>query len=170
MAARTVVPRWDSQVLVEEEGGRLSYEDMARSYVVALAREAFELEHVVVDEDGDLPFPCGTAVAYGSLERSGRLFRVWSRAVTDLKVDKAVLREVSDANNVATYARVYADRRSVWVEAMWPVEGLRASELFGMVAEVASTAHELGSMLAAVHGGRVTYPGGQVPERHCDDA
>ena len=91
---------------------------MARSHVVALVREAFELDDVVVDEDGDLPFPYGTALAYGMLERRGRLFRVCARAVSDLEVDKAVLRELNDANAAATYVRVHAEGRSVWVDTM----------------------------------------------------
>ena len=36
-------------VWLREVGERLSYEDMARSHVKELAREAFELDEVVVD-------------------------------------------------------------------------------------------------------------------------
>lgn len=45
----------------------MSLQDMARSHVKELAREAFGLDEVVVDEDGDLPFPYGTAMVYVSV-------------------------------------------------------------------------------------------------------
>lgn len=139
---------------------RLSYEDMARSHVKELAREAFELEEVVVDADGDLPFPCGTAMFYVSVVRDGRLARVWSRAVTGVEAKKAVLREINEANAGLTQARVYATDDSVWVEGYLPVETLRPCDIGRLCYEVGTTADRVGSMLAAVHGGRVVFPGG----------
>jgi len=65
--AGSVVPPCHTGHLVEGRRWRLSYEDMARSHVKELVREAFELDEVVVDSDGDLPFPCGTAMFYASL-------------------------------------------------------------------------------------------------------
>jgi hypothetical protein len=63
---------------------------MARSHIKELVREAFELDEVVVDADGDLPFPCGTAMFYVSVIPGGRLLRVWSAAVSGIHVNKAV--------------------------------------------------------------------------------
>ena len=57
----------------------MSYLEMARSHVKELAREAFDLTEVVVDRDGDLPFPYGTAVLHMSVgnrpRRAGRAAR-----------------------------------------------------------------------------------------------
>ena len=57
----------------------MSYPEMARSHVTELAREAFDLTEVVVDRDGDLPFPNGTAVLHMSVvnrpRRAGRAAR-----------------------------------------------------------------------------------------------
>lgn len=133
---------------------------MARSHVKELAREAFELDDVVVDGDGDLPFPCGTAMFYASVTRKGRLLRVWSRAVAGIQVKKPVLRELNEVNRDLVFSRVYADRDEVWVEGCLPVETLRAKELAAVFVEVGTTADRLGSMLAAVHGGRVAFPDG----------
>ena len=133
---------------------------MARSHVKELAREAFELDEVVVDSDGDLPFPCGTAVVYASLVRRGRLLRVWSRAVVGTKVGKPVLREINEVNERLTFARVWAGPDSVWVEACMPVEVLQPRDVGNLVYEVGTTADRLGSMLAAVHGGWVALPDG----------
>lgn len=131
---------------------------MARSHVKELVREAFELDEVVVDGDGDLPFPCGTAMFYASVVRGGRLLRVWSRAVNGIQVNKPVLREVNEVNAGLVLARVYATETAVWVEGCLPVDSVRARDVGMLCAEVGSTADKLGSMLAAVHGGFVAFP------------
>ncbi len=140
--------------------GGLSYEDMARSHVKELVRGAFELEEVVVDSDGDLPFPCGTAMFYASVVSDGRLLRVWSQVVAGIHVNKAVLREVNETNAGLVVARVYATASAVLVEGCLPVETLRAKDLGALFFEVGTTADKLGSMLAAVYGGHVVFPEG----------
>jgi hypothetical protein len=149
--------------------GGLSYEDMARSHVKELAREAFDLQEVVVDADGDLPFPCGTALFYVSVVDRGQLVRVWSQAVAGLEVKKAVLREVNDANRGMRVARASATAGAVWVEGCLPVETLRPEDLGRLCHEVGTTADRLGSMLAAVHGGVVAFPGGCDAGHECGE-
>jgi len=139
-------------------GDRVSYEDMARSHVKELLRAAFGFEQVQVDEDGDVPMPCGTALVYASVVAQGRLVRVWSRAAGGVRATKAVLREVNDANVHASVVRVYAQGDAVWVEGHFPVEGLQPQDLHGLCGEVGLVADRLGQMLAAVHGGTVTFP------------
>ena len=135
---------------------------MARSHVKELAREAFELTEVVVDADGDLPFPHGTAVFYVSVVADGRLVRVWSRAVDGLAVTKPVLREVNDANAWLVLARTWVHDDAVMVEGCMPVETLAVRDFRALCLEVGSTADRLGSMLAAVHGGQVVLPVGSA--------
>jgi hypothetical protein len=149
--------------------GRLPYEDMARSHVKEMAREAFELEQVVVDGDGDLPFPCGTAMFYISVVRAGRLVRVWSRAVDGVDATKAVLREVNEANAHLLLSRVYVMGSSVWIEGCLPVETLRAEDLGRLCWEVGTTADRVGSMIAAVHGGAVAFPDGCDASHECEE-
>lgn len=136
----------------------MSYEDMARSHVKELVREAFELENVVSDGDGDLPFPYGTAMVYVSVVAEGRLMRVWSRAVAGITVNKPVLREVNEVNAGLVISRVWASGAEVWIEACMPVEVLRPLDVGCLVSEVGRTADMLGSMLVAVHGGRLACP------------
>lgn len=138
----------------------MSYEGMARSHVKELAREAFELDEVVVDGDGDLPFPFGTAMTYVSVIRNGRVVRVWGRAVGGVHVDKAVRREVNQANAALTFGRVWIMGDQVLVEGCLPIEPMRPRDLAMLVMEVGFTADRLGSMLAAVHGGFVFSPEG----------
>ena len=141
-------------------GGRLSYEDMARSHVKELAREAFGLQEVMVDADGDLPFPVGTAMVYVSVEHAGRTVRAWSRSVYGIEPKKSVLRELDEANAQATLARLYTRGDCVVVEAVLPTTTLRPGDLGRLVAEVGCTSDRVGSMLAAVHGGWVAIPEG----------
>ena len=148
---------------------RLSYEDMARSHVKELARNAFELDEVVVDADGDLPFPCGTAMFYLSVVGEGRLLRVWSRAVAGIKITKPVLQEINEVNAGMTVARVWATRAEVWVEGCLPVPTLRPCDVAALCHEVGTTADRLGSMLAAVYGGRVARPEAADCDRECED-
>ena len=143
---------------VDEKRQRLSYEDMARSHVKELVREAFAFEQVAVDEDGDVPLPCGTALVYASVVGKGRLVRVGARAAAGVQPTKSVLREVNDANVHAGVARVYAQHHAVWVEGHFPIEGLRVQDLGQLCAEVGHLADHLGQMLAAVHGATVTFP------------
>lgn len=147
---------------------RLSYTDMARSHVKELAREAFELEQVVVDADGDLPFPCGTALFYVSVVKDGRFCRVWARAVTGVAASKQLLAEVNEVNATLTVARAYVHDRAVWVEGQLPVETLRPQDLAGLCYEVGTTADRIGSMTAAVHGGVVAFPDG-CADRSCEE-
>ncbi len=148
---------------------RLSYEDMARSHVKELAREAFELDEVAVDADGDLPFPCGTAVFYMSVVANGRLLRVWSRAVAGLRITKPVLSEINEVNAGLTVSRVWATGSEVWVEGCLPVQTLRVCDVRALCVEVGTTSDKLGSMLAAVFGGRVARPCGADVDHGCDD-
>jgi hypothetical protein len=142
---------------------------MARSHVKELARTAFELDEVVVDADGDLPFPCGTAMFYLSVVGNGRLLRVWSRAVAGIKVNKPVLREINEVNAGLTVARVWATDSEVWVEGCLPVQILRPRDVGALSVEVGTTADRLGSMLAAVFGGRVALPENADCDHECDD-
>ncbi|MFP5219479.1 MAG: T3SS (YopN, CesT) and YbjN peptide-binding chaperone 1 [Actinomycetes bacterium] len=147
----------------------MSYEDMARSHVKELAREAFELAEVVVDDDGDLPFPCGTAMFYVSVVRDGRLVRGWSRAVSGIAVTKPVLKELNEVNTSLMLARAYATTSCVWVEGCLPVDTLTPRDLGCLCVEVGTTADRLGSMLAAVHGGQVAFPGGCDAAHECEE-
>jgi hypothetical protein len=139
-------------------GEDVSYEDMARSHVKELLRSAFGWEQVQVDDDGDVPLRCGTAVAYASVVAKGRLVRVWARAAAGVPATKAVLREVNDANVATVLARVYALHEAVWIDGHLPVETLRVEDLAQLCREVCELADHLGQLLAAVHGGVVSNP------------
>lgn len=104
----------------------MSYENMARSHIKELFREAFDLTEVVIDQDGDLPFTSGAAVFYVSVVGGGGLIRVWSCAVHGLAVTKPVLREVNDANASLVLARSWVQGSGVMVEGWCCMSAPRA--------------------------------------------
>ena len=164
------MPHWDTRLPVEERRCEISYEGMARSHVKELAREAFELDHVVVDEDGDLPFPFGTAMVYVSVVGEGRLMRVWACAVSGIELTKPVLKEINEVNAGLVLSRVWGTGDQVWIEGCFPVEVLRPCDVGVLLAEVGRTADRLGSLLAAVHGGWVACPEAADQDEHeCED-
>jgi len=130
---------------------------MARSHVKALVREGMGLTELIEDHDGDLPFRRGSAAYFISTRLDGQKLKVWSCAVSDVKATVAVLREINDANLELESARVIARGDNVYVEGTLPVESTTAADLVALCHEVATTADDLGSMLAAVHGGTTWF-------------
>ncbi len=98
---------------------------------------------------------------------------MWSRAVSGIQVNKAVLREIDEANRNVLFARVHTRVHTrgpnVFVEGSLPVESLRVKDLAFLCTEVGGTADRVGSMLAAVHGGRVAFPDAQAIDHECED-
>ncbi len=84
-------------------------------------------------------------------------------------MNKAVLREVDEANRNLLFARVYTRGANVFVEGSLPIEALRGKDVGVLCTEVGGTADRVGSMLAAVHGGRVAFPDAQVIDHECED-
>ena len=76
-----------------------------------------------------------------------------------------MLREVNDANAWLILCRTWVGRgNGVMVEGRLPVETMRSEGLRALCSEVGTTADRSGSMLSAVHGGKVTLPvGAGVP-------
>lgn len=145
----------------------LSYVDLARSHVKECLREAFCLEELVVDDDGDVPFVWGTALYFVTVSTDGQMVKVWAHAVLGLKVTPAVLREVNEVNRGLLLTRAYTRRKRLVVEGVLPVDGLTVDGLLELCREVGTTADEVGQMVSAVHGGEVLRPDGGQGRGQC---
>ncbi len=132
---------------------------MARSHVKQLVRDGMGLTEVLEDCDGDLPFRQGSAAYFISTRADGLKVKVWSRAVAEVKPTVGVLREVNDANIGLETARVIVRGQHIYVEGVLPVEATTGEQLADLCREVAVVADELGSMVAAVHGGFTWFSG-----------
>jgi hypothetical protein len=109
------------------------------------------------------------AMFYASVEQGGRILRAWSCAVAGITVNKAVLRGVDEVNRGLTFARVYTRGSSVSVEGCLFAESLQVRDVGVLFTEVGPIADRVGSMLAAVHGGQVAFPGGRDASYECDE-
>jgi hypothetical protein len=138
-------------------GGQMAYVDLARSHVKELVRQGMGLTELVEDCDGDLPFRRGTAAYFISTRLDGAKLRVWSRAVGEIKPTVAVLREVNAANAGLETARVIVRSDDVYVEGVLPIDTCTAEQLADLCLEVGVSADELGSLIAAVHGGTTWF-------------
>lgn len=135
----------------------MAYVDMARSHVKELVREGMGVLEIAEDCDGDLPFRRGTALFFISTRADGMKVKVWSRILADVKPTVAVLREVNAANLGLEVARVLVRGRDVYAEGTLPVVSSTGDELAELCREVGGVADELGSMIAAVHGGSTWF-------------
>jgi hypothetical protein len=136
---------------------RVAYREMAQSHVKELVRQGTGLVEVLEDSDGDLPFRSGRAMYFISTRSDGRQLKVWSRAVEGVKPTVAVLREVNAANLALEVARVVVRGDDLYVEGVLPVETTTAEDLGRLCREVGTVADELGSLVAAVHGGSTWF-------------
>ena len=138
----------------------MGYADLACSHVKECLREGFGLSSLMVDEDGDVPFRHGSAKYWVTVRSDGQRVRVWAHAVRGVTIRAALLRELNEVNAGLELGRCYVSRDAVVIEGVLPVDGLTPVLMRELCLEVGSTSDTVGQLVAAVHGGQVTYPGG----------
>lgn len=136
---------------------RLSYTQMAHSHLQRMLREGMELDEIQQDCDGDYPFRHGTAVYYLSVTRDGHMVKVWSNVVLGLKGTVSVLREINATNAGLVHCRMFLSGTTLQVEAFLPIQPLVPGYLTAVCHELGETADNVGQLMAAVHGGCVTF-------------
>ena len=109
------------------------------------------------DEDGDLTVPVHeVSVVLRLLPGRPALVRVWAVAAIGLLGTVKMLREVNDVNVGLSGARCFLARGgSLVVVGELEVVSIEPGELGRLVVRVGDTATRVGSMLVAVHGGRL---------------
>jgi hypothetical protein len=116
--------------------------------------EAFELEEVVQDEDGDYPFGDGTTTVYVTVEPAPGLgVCVWSYAARGVKAGVSVLREVNDLNIQSRLGKVMWHNGVIRVELRLPADQVSAESLERACGHVQGMTSDIGEMFAVVHGG-----------------
>ena len=116
--------------------------------------EAFELDEVVQDEDGDYPFGDGTTTVYVTVEPvPGLGVCVWSYAARGVKRSMSVLREINDLNAQSRLSKVMWLHGAIRVELRLPADQVSAQSLARACGHVEGTAADIGQMFAVVHGG-----------------
>jgi hypothetical protein len=130
---------------------------MAHSHLQRMLREGMELDEVRQDCDGDYPFRHGTAMYYLSVGRGGHMVKIWSNVVYGLKNTAPVLREINATNERLMHCRMFLSGTTLQIEAFLPVQPLVSAYLTAVCHELGETADSVGQLLAAVHGGMVTF-------------
>ena len=116
--------------------------------------EAFNLEEVFQDEDGDYPFGDGSTRVYVTVEPAPGLgVCVWSYAAREVKGSMSVLREINDLNAQSRLSKVMWRQGVIRVELRLPADQVSAESLARACGHVEGTASDIGEMFAVVHGG-----------------
>lgn len=128
-----------------------------RAHVLRCLHRDLCIERVRPDHDGDVSLPVGEVrVVLRLLSGSPALVRVWAVAASGLPGTAKVLREVNDVNTGLSGSRCFLAPGGVLVVVgELEVVSIEPGELGRLVLRVGDTATRVGSMLVAVHGGRL---------------
>lgn len=131
-------------------------EQALRAHVLRSLHRDLCTERLVPDDRGDLTVPVGEVpVVVRLLPGSPALVRVWCAAASGLPSRAQVLREVNDVNVQLVGARAFLDAGTLHVVGELEVVSVEPGELGRLVLRVGETATRVGSMLVALHGGRL---------------
>jgi Putative bacterial sensory transduction regulator len=130
-----------------------------RSHVERCLEDHWGVYPLVMDDDGDYPFRCGTARCYVSIVCGDPdLIRVWAFAARVPKRSLKVLVELNELNARARSLNVFWAGGSVIVEQTIHADGLTEETLGYACRTVGGASDDIGMLLAAMFGGETPYP------------
>jgi len=130
-----------------------------RSHVERCLEDHWGAYPLVVDEDGDYPFRCGTARCYVSVvDGDPALIRVWALAARVPRRSLKLLCELNDINQRAQGVNVYWYGDSVIAEQAIHADGLTKETLGHACRAVGGVSADIGMLLAAMFGGQTPFP------------
>jgi hypothetical protein len=132
--------------------------DWFSAYVDSLLRELWD-GHAYRDDDGDWPFRRGTAACWVAVRPYPRWrVEVFAHAASGVKQSARLLRELNETNSHLVEGRTYWRGGLVVVETSVEADQVNATSLSLACMAVASTADDLGVLVAAMYDGRTPYP------------
>ena len=130
-----------------------------RSHVERCLEDYWGAYPLIVDDDGDYPFRCGTACCFVSIVYGDpHVIRVWAFAARVPRRSLKFLAELNEINQRARSLNVYWDGESVIVEQTIHAGGLSEETLKDACRSVGSASDDIGILLAAMFGGETPYP------------
>ena len=130
-----------------------------RSHVERLLQEEWDACRVHQDGDGDYPFRSGTAMCWVSVMQSDPVMvRVFAHAAFGVRPTLKLYRELNDIQVCALSARITTHDGIVMVSQTISPVGLTRPVLAQAMQAVASTADEIGVLVAAMYGGSTPFP------------
>jgi hypothetical protein len=128
--------------------------DWFRAFVECSLQQAWGLQELVQDGDGDFPFGDGSTTAYVTVEPAPGLgVCVWSYAAYGVKGSLRVLREVNDLNMASDLCKVMWANGCIRVELRVPADQVSAESLGRACGHVNGCTSHIGDLFALVHGG-----------------
>lgn len=149
----------------------MAHIDLVQAWVEKLLKEAFDLDELVRDADGDYPFRHGSAAYFVRvLDRDPPLVRVFAVAVTDVEATPELCWEVNDLNASVSLVRLSAAAGCVFVEADLLADSLEREQLLHVCFTVGDVADHVGPLIAATFGGQTAFPADESEPRDDGDA
>lgn len=131
---------------------------MLRSHVERCLQDVWEQPHLVTDDDNDYPYRWGTAACWVHVGTgSSPVVRVFAHAVHGVKKSARLLTELNDLNTRARLIRVLWDHHNVVVSADLSWTAIDRPTLHRTLVAVGSAADDIGTLVAAVHGGNTPF-------------
>lgn len=136
----------------------MSEQIWVQSHVRQLLQDIWQSGTVPVDDDGDVPFRCGTAACWVSvLDSEPRMVRVFAHAVDGLRPSAKLLTELNLIQRRSLSARVDLRHDAAVVSQTVNPIGMTAPVLNQALDAVGWLANEVGPLLAAMFGGSTPY-------------
>ena len=130
-----------------------------RSHVERCLEDHWGVHPLIVDDDGDYPFRCGTARCYVSINCADPAFiRVWAFAARVPRRSLKLLSELNDINERARSVNVYWNGDSVIVEQAIHADGVTKETLGQACRAVGGVSADIGMLLAVMFGGETPFP------------
>lgn len=132
---------------------------MLRSHVERCLQDIWGTRELVTDVDEDYPYREGTAMAWVSVVAGPPpSVRVFAHAAYGLRRSAKLLGEVNDLNARSRWAKVAFAHGIVQVSIELPPAAVDRLTLANAITAVGEVADSVGSLLAAVYGGRTPMP------------
>lgn len=129
-----------------------------RAYVERLLAEAWDMERLTPDQDGDYPFRFGTAVCFVRIEQGPPLaIRVVAQAASGVRRSAKLLTELNELNASARSVSTYWFEGAVYVDRAVDAAGVNADTLLGACTEVGRAADNIGALIAGVYDGHTPF-------------
>ncbi len=130
-----------------------------RSHVERCLQDLWDRRDIGADGDGDYPFRWGSAACFVRVEPGDPpLVRVWAQAAVGVKRSAKLLAELNDVNQRTRTAHAFYADHLVVVEQPVHAGAVDRVTLQQACESVGTVADDIGTMIAAVHGGHTPFP------------
>ena len=162
--ARAANPARVGLASVDERDGGPHAALAVDDWVAQQIKNAYNVERVYRDDDGDIPIPFASSVVFvRSYEHGSPFLELHALLLADYEMSPEIFGAVNAANAQLSLPKVMidADRRQIYLEAWLLVGTLSPHDLLFAIEFVADAADHFGPMLQERFGGRLMIDDGR---------